>query len=294
MSNDTYRCRTCDCLWRENGDDTWSLADEHQVAKGCCDNVTEMIPNLERVSETATETWPCRKFKMFERCTHPGCRPPPLEPMTELREHVVRQIQQNREARKAGQNTVPAIDELESILNFIDNSSHWDRRPTATIAGCGDPTCKGLNCGSVVCGMPLRPGAVGVAIAPETVGPQCGDAVRILRGDQTNRWGFVVNAKTPGKTFVAVVELGGAVAGPYADEDLDIGRRAEGPIRERATPVDEIAEANRMVVLWARYWRETPNKWHADALRGCVDRLERLLDPEAYEAGHSSSNGDGK
>jgi hypothetical protein len=29
----------------------------------------------------------------------------------------------------------------------------------AVLAGCGDPACKGLNCGSIVCGLPLRPGS---------------------------------------------------------------------------------------------------------------------------------------
>jgi hypothetical protein len=65
-----YRCRTCGCLWRENGDDTWSLADERQVAKGCCDNVTELIPNLERVSETPSpdDEWRCPRHKST-RCS---------------------------------------------------------------------------------------------------------------------------------------------------------------------------------------------------------------------------------
>lgn len=46
-----------------------------------------------------------------------------------------------------------------------------DRLLTARVAGCGDPTCKGLNCGSVVCGMRLRPGAAGVPVSPERAHP---------------------------------------------------------------------------------------------------------------------------
>lgn len=55
------------------------------------------------------------------------------------------------------------------------------RRPTATAAGCGDPTCKGKDCGSVVCGLPLRAGAVGVPTSPRECA-FCGALTEALSG----------------------------------------------------------------------------------------------------------------
>lgn len=42
---DAWRCKTCGCIWRDNGD-SWSLYDDNQDPGVCCDNV-EM--DLERV-----------------------------------------------------------------------------------------------------------------------------------------------------------------------------------------------------------------------------------------------------
>lgn len=37
---------------------------------------------------------------------------------------------------------------------------------------------------------------------------------------------------------------------------------------------DKANEATHSLVMWARYWRETPNARHTDALRNAVDRYE--------------------
>lgn len=43
---DAWRCKTCDCVWRKNPDETWSLYDGDETPGECCDNVPM---DLERV-----------------------------------------------------------------------------------------------------------------------------------------------------------------------------------------------------------------------------------------------------
>jgi ribosomal protein S14 len=50
-----FECRECGCLWRLNTDRSWSLLDERQIAKACCDNAPDFIDKLKPSPEwTAT------------------------------------------------------------------------------------------------------------------------------------------------------------------------------------------------------------------------------------------------
>lgn len=68
----------------------------------------------------------------------------------------------------------PNEDPVERLNKALGSPDDYANRMRGTsdatngqLAGCGDPNCKGLDCGSIVCGMRLRPGAVGVATVDE-------------------------------------------------------------------------------------------------------------------------------
>lgn len=46
-----WRCKFCGCFWRKNGDGSWSLWDEHQECKQCCDNNVNFVAALEAIDD---------------------------------------------------------------------------------------------------------------------------------------------------------------------------------------------------------------------------------------------------
>ena len=68
---------------------------------------------------------------------------------------------------------------------------------------------------------------------------------------------------------------------PASDDEVATARRAyeQGRADERreAARRAPLKDVTHGVIMWARYWRETPNARHTEALRNAVDRYEAAL-----------------
>lgn len=108
-------------------------------------------------------------------------------------------------------------------------------------------------------------------------------------GDQISREGYVVNTKRPTRIFVAVLKLGGGVAGPYAPEELYVLNRAVPPADVEQRGQKPSPALSRLMVAAINLARADAASFahHASAT---ADRRHEEAEAEIWAAGIAYGN----